>query len=89
MNAMNLHIWVAIAGIFAVTFGLLHITRKTAPWFGDWASPYFEIRGGGAVAQGVVEVVLGAFLCAGSALDYLGLVSFRPVMNLVKAFLEF
>ena len=86
---MNLHFWVAFTGMLALIFGAFHIGRKRAPWFGDWGSPSFDVQGGGAVFQGALEVMLGLLLVVGSALDYLGIVSFRPVMNVVKAFLEF
>lgn len=86
---MTLHFWVAITGMVALIFGVFHIVRKKALWFGDWGSPEFEIQGGGAEVQGAVEVTLGVFLLAGSALDYFGIVSFGPVMSVVKAFLEF
>jgi hypothetical protein len=88
-DSMTLHFWVAFAGTLALIFGVLHILQKSALWYGDWGSPQFEVRGSGAVFQGVLEVVLGVVLLSGSALDYLGIISFRPVMNVVKAFLEF
>jgi hypothetical protein len=36
-----------------------------------------------------VEVLLGVVLLGGSALDYFGILSFKPVMSVVKTFLEF
>ena len=62
---------------------------KSARWFGDWGSPEFDVHGGGAVIQGALEVLLGVVLLGGSALDYFGILSFKPVMNVVKTFLEF
>jgi len=88
-NARLMHSWVAFTGFLAFVFGLAHITGRTAVWSGDWGSPRFEVEGTGAVVQGTVEVILGILLLAGSALDYWGIVSFGPVMNAVKAFLEF
>jgi hypothetical protein len=86
---MNLHFWVAITGMLAVGFGAAHIAGGTALWFGDWGSPEIKVQGSGARVQGALEVILGLFLLVGSALDYFGVLSFRPVMNVVKAFLEF
>jgi len=86
---MNLHLWIAFTGMLALVFGAFHIARRKALWFGDWGSPEFEVQGTGAVTQGGLEVILGAVLLAGSALDYFGVISFEPVMNVVKAFLEF
>jgi hypothetical protein len=86
---MSLHVWTAIAGLMALTFGIWHLVRKSASWFGDWGSPSFEVQGSGAIVQGLLEVLLGVFLIVTTALDYLGLVSFPGVLNAVKAFLEF
>ena len=86
---MNQHFWVAVTGLLALGFGVSHIAGKTALWFGDWGSPEIKVQGSSAVLQGALEVILGLFLLAGSALDYFGVLSFRPVMNVVKALLEF
>ena len=86
---MSLHVWTAITGVFALTFGAVHLVRRSAPWFGDGGSPSYTVQGGGAIVQGLLEILLGVFLIGTTALDYLGLVSFRGVLNAVKAFLEF
>lgn len=86
---MTLHFWVAVTGLLALVFGVFHIATKSARWFGDWGSPEFEVQGGGAVIQGALEVLLGVALLGGSALDYFGILSFKPVMSVVKTFLEF
>ena len=59
---MTLHFWVAVTGMLALVFGVLHIATKSARWFGDWGSPEFEVQGGGAVMQGALEVLLGVVL---------------------------
>jgi hypothetical protein len=86
---VTLRHWVGFAGFVFIVFGIAHIMARSADWYGDWGSPSFELEGWKAVVQGIVEVVIGTILFAGSALDYSGIIDFAPVMRIVKAALEF